>query len=121
MSEVNEPTGFPLLDAFRALVRREIDAELKRDGYHKRGEGLVRYSVYLPPTVDWTDMPDPLGRQPDMGQEHEIQLYCYVIGPSRLYTWKARTAAEVFRKATADFQSWVDEADRERAEEDGVA
>lgn len=112
---MDEITGFNLLDDFRALVRREIAAALKRDGYHKRFEGAVSYSVDMPPVVDWAGMPDPLGRQPEMKQEHSLKLYCYVIGPARNYEWTADSASEVFAKATADFTKWAREDAAEEA------
>lgn len=113
----DQTTGIPLLDAFRAMVRREIEAELKRDGYHKRYEGAVSYSVSLPPVVDWSEMPDPLGRRTEMETVHQVDLYCYVLGPSRTYKWQGPTAEAVFAEATEDFMGWVEEAAREHAED----
>ena len=111
-----EVTGFKLLDDFRALVRREITAQLARDGYHKRHEGAVFYSVELPPVVDWREAPDPFGKQTSMRPLHKLCLYCYVLGPARQYEWKGDTAAAVFRDATNDFLSWVAEAIEEAGE-----
>jgi hypothetical protein len=108
-------TGIPQLDAFRALVRTEIEKELKRDGYCKRFEGAVSYAVRMPPVVDWSDMPDPMGRQPEMAVEHQVDLYCYVIGPSRTYRWVGATIDEVFASATADFTKWAADAEAEHA------
>ena len=104
-----EVTGFKPLDDFRALVRREVTAAIARHHYHKRFEGQISYSVDLAPVTDWREMPDPLGRQPDMHPQHVLKLYSYIIGPSRLYEWTGKTAREVFAKATSDFLSWVAE------------
>jgi hypothetical protein len=118
LSPPDAPTGIAIFDAFRAMVRREIGEELKRDGYHKRNEGACAYSVSLPPVVDWTDAPDPFQRQPEMEPLHTLDLYSYVIGPSRTYRWEAGTAEALFEAATREFMRWVEEAARER-EEDG--
>lgn len=95
---VDEKIGFALLDDFRAMVRREVAAALKRDGHHKSCEGWIHYSVEMPPTLD---------NCAHHQQEHILQLYCYVLGPSRRYKWTAATASEVFAKATCEFASWV--------------
>lgn len=100
-------TGIAQLDAFRSLVRDEIAKALKRDGYHKRFEGAITYTVTMPPVVDWSAMPDPLNRQSATATEHVLELYCYVIGPARQYKWAGATADEVFSKATADFKQWA--------------
>lgn len=115
----DDPTGIAELDAFRALVREGIAAQLKRDGYHKRFEGAMSYGMHLPPVVDWegAGMPDPLGRQPEMQPEHVVHLYCYVLGPARQYEWKSNTRRGAFEKATRDFLMWMAEAAAEDNDE----
>jgi hypothetical protein len=119
-SPPDAPTGVPLFDAFRAMVRREIAEELKRDGYHKRFEGACHYSVSLPPVVDWSNKPDLLQRQPEMEPVHTLELYCYVLGPSRTYKWQEPTAEALFESATKEFMGWVAEAAQEREEDSDV-
>lgn len=86
------------LAAFRARVYEGVAARLKYDGHCKRYEGTV--SVAFPNYFEHLD-----------GEEWvEVRLSCYVLGPSRHYSWLGDTLDEALDKAFADLESWIGEA-----------
>jgi hypothetical protein len=91
------------LEGFRKLVRDGIVKALELDPYHKSFEGRIAYAMSLPGYFD--------GDEPE---RHTLTLFCYVLGPSRHYSWEGTTAKEVLARATADVQRWIAELSEER-------
>jgi hypothetical protein len=90
------------LDAFRALVFRGVAKALARNGHCKGYEGAI--SVHFPSYLDVED-----------GDCNEVQvdLHCYVLGPSRHYSWRGPTLAKALDAAAKDVRRWIKELDRE--------
>ena len=83
-----------LIDELRLLVFGEIKKCLDEDGHCKSYEGQV--SVVYP---NYFQEPD----------EFAVTLDCYLIGPTRHYSWKGKSIDECCQKAIADVKKWTTE------------
>ena len=100
MNEVNETSPASVTSDVERLVMRfeklrkelfdAIDYNIKMDGHHKSYEG--RLSWICPHR--FTD-------------EYQIDLACYVIGPSRGHTWTVKNFAECLDQAECDIRLWI--------------
>ena len=69
-----------------------IDYNIKMDGHHKSYEGKL--------AMIWPHR---------FTDEYQIELSCYVIGPSRGYTWTGKSHEECLAKAEMDIRRWIKE------------
>jgi len=85
------------LEAFRQMAFRGIKHSLEEDGSCKiyEGEVVVRYPNYF--------------EERDVERRMTLELHCYVLGPSRHYSWHGATLSEALDKAFADLVQWVKE------------
>lgn len=83
----------------RTDLFNEISAALEVDGHCKDYEGLLMVSYELPGYFYRED------RHPVWG----ISLDCYVIGPSRHYSWRGPTFADALVLASRDIRRWIRE------------
>jgi len=100
-----------------AMVRRGVAVALECDGHCKSYEGHIYAEG---PGVGRLALPDFWGGTGDYHRPHaacsatpHLELHLYVFGPTRHYTWKGDTWAEVVGRARRDVLSWM----RERAED----
>jgi hypothetical protein len=92
------------IDEFRALVFDGIETCLRVDGHCKSYEGTVevKYPNYFERTSE---------------NQCVVTLHCYVLGPSRHYTWFGTTLDEALDRAFADVRQWVDDAKKAEVED----
>lgn len=89
----NPIDGFVIrFEQLRKELFDAIDYSIKMDGQHKSYEG--RLALIWPHR--FTD-------------EYQIELSCYVIGPSRGYTWAGKTHEECLDQAEKDIRRWIKE------------
>ena len=84
----------------RTKIFLGIDLALKQDGHHKSYEGAL--SIQFPNFFQDDD---------GTGQV-QINLSCYVLGPSRHYEWKGKTLGEACEKANKDVSEWIEDLNR---------
>lgn len=89
------------LFALRHRLFEYIAKALAEDGHCKSYEGsmAVQFPNYFEERAS-----DP---------QFTVCLDCYVIGPSRHYSWSGATLSEAIEKAATDINAWCDEWDRE--------
>jgi len=92
------PSIDALLHDFRELVYAGVQQALAKDGHCKHYEGTVEYTVVCPSYFER-----------DAHCVHQLELDCYVLGPSRHYKWAGARVEELFARATADVQTWIAE------------
>lgn len=68
---------------------------LKADGLHKSSEAHTSVSFNLPSMFD-----------DDKSHYWGVEIYSYVIGPSRNHSWFGKTLAEALAKAEAAVDKW---------------
>lgn len=89
---------------FLKLRRYLLDALGKIDmECHKSYEGTFELLLSYPCYFD----DEAGGDEPDAVT---ITLHCYVIGPSRHYSWSGATLAKAVQRARKDIERWVAEA-----------
>jgi hypothetical protein len=81
-----------------------IKRSLATDGHCKSYEGA--FAIALPGYFDEAD-----------GSWVELQLNCYVLGPTRHYRWRGGTLGEAVSMAAADLATWISELDETESEE----
>lgn len=89
-----------MLSSFQVLVYDGVARALKEDPYCKSYEGTIELVISLP---------DYFQRDKKPGHV-ELNLHCYVLGPSRHYSWSGYDVAAVFAEATEDVMGWINEA-----------
>lgn len=95
-------------DRLRQRVMRAVEYELKmNDGYCKSYEGAFEVTMSFPEYFQ-----DETGTKPP--DFVSITLHCYVLGPSRHYTWKGPTFLDALRKAEAEIDSWIEAQEEEK-------
>ncbi|MGE3278055.1 MAG: hypothetical protein AB7O67_23330 [Vicinamibacterales bacterium] len=94
--------AFARFMALRADLHTAIGAALARDGHCKPYEGLM--SIVAPNFFDVASK-NPNG--------WAVTLDCYVVGPSRHYTWTGATLEDAVTKAEADVRAWIAESAEE--------
>lgn len=82
----------------RTFVFNKIKQSLDEDGGCKSYEGSMRIIEQYP---DYFEVGDG-----QMYPTYQIELDCYVYGPSRHYTWSGKTLLEAVQKADAEIKSW---------------
>lgn len=85
-------------------VRRAIEY----DNYYKSAEGAVKITL---PSI-FEAKPGP-GQSPDVTME----VYCYVLGPARHYTYTGATIEQCVLEASDDLDRWLEELEADIAEE----
>jgi hypothetical protein len=106
---VLKPVQPPMTEAaFSAFARDAVRLAVKRSDCHKSSEGWL--------SIGW-EWPNIF--QTDQRPRAKIELYCYVLGPSRNYEWTGRTMEEAIARATADISIWLIE-EALWTDEDGV-
>ena len=88
-------------DRLRQRVMQAIAYELKMDGLCKSYEGAFEVTMSFPEYFQ-----DETGTKPP--DFVSITLHCYVLGPSRHYTWRGPTFLDALRKAEAEIDSWIE-------------
>ena len=68
---------------------------MKRDGHHKFSEAHASVSFNLPSMFDDD-------QQPYWG----VEIYSYVLGPSRNHSWFGKSLPEALAKAEAAIEKW---------------
>ena len=46
----------------------------------------------------------------DGEEKYKVELHCYLIGPSRHYSWSGKTLNAALNKAEKDINKWIAEA-----------
>lgn len=87
-------------EKLRADLFDAIALSLSKDGHCKHYEG--RLTIVFPHYFH--------ERAGDDVNQWQIQLDCYVIGPSRHYDWDGATFLEALQKAETDIRAWMHEA-----------
>lgn len=90
--------GSDLLPEFISFVHQAVHAAILEDGHCKSYEGTV--SVSYPSFFEMTD--------PNHTQQVTLQLDCYVLGPSRSYTWRGVNVKECIDIARKNIERWVE-------------
>ena len=85
------------LESLRVELFGQIKANLMEDGYCKNTEG--RFSILYP------DYHEANNKE----SEWTVELYCYVVGPSRSYLWTGSTLIEAVNKAEKEIKEWIKE------------
>ena len=80
------------LEKLRLELFDAIDYAIKMDGHHKSYEGKL--------AMVWPHR---------FTDEYAIELSCYVIGPSRHYSWGGKSFDEALTKAEKDIREWIKE------------
>lgn len=88
----------------RNLLFAEIKRCLAEDGHCKHYEGRV--------SLQWPGYFD---------DDYVVELDCYLIGPSRHYSWRGVSHDDALAKALADVRVWIaeNEADDYNQSKDG--
>lgn len=96
------------LQELRAIVFDGIRRALLLDGHCKHYEGT--FQIQLPNHFEAEDGATWV----------ELQLGCYVLGPTRHYVWRAESLGNAVRMARADVDRWIGELTEQEAEEHGA-
>lgn len=94
-------------DRLRQRTMQAIAYELSLDGRCKSYEGTFEVTMSFPEYFQ-----DETGTKPP--DFVSITLHCYVLGPSRHYTWKGPTFLDALRKAEAEIDSWIEAQEEEK-------
>ncbi len=87
-------------EKLRKRVMNAIKREIERDGGHKSYEGTLEWTICYPNYFeDETATQGPCF--------YQLTLHCYVLGPSRHYTWDGNTMAEALDNAERDIYQWT--------------
>lgn len=88
-----------LLSRIRKAVAAAIRQALEEDGYCKSYEGTFEIGATYPNYFeDATGTASPDG--------YFVTLHCYVLGPSRHYTWTGDTPLEALQTCQAELENW---------------
>ncbi|WP_300379670.1 hypothetical protein [Henriciella sp.] len=79
----------------RERLRASTYHEARKDGHGKSSEGAVSISFNLPPVVGDSEAP-----------YWAVEVFSYVLGPSRLHTFQGATAGEAIGKAEDAVGKW---------------
>jgi hypothetical protein len=83
--------------SLRLKVFQAIKRELEIDSHCKSYEGAM--------SIQFPDYFEVLNRT----ENYIIELHCYVIGPSRHYSWSGKTLTKALDEAEKDILSWISE------------
>ena len=89
-----------LFSALRKQVADYIRKRLDAGAEHKSYEGIWEVLISYP---SWFD-DETTTASPDFCN---ITLHCYLIGPSRGYTWHGKTVDEALEKCKKDIDRWT--------------
>lgn len=79
-------------------IKKMVDAGEPHKSYEGIWEVLVSYPSYFDD--------ETASARPDCCN---ITLHCYLIGPSRGYTWHGKTVGEALEKCKRDIDKWTNE------------
>lgn len=101
MTEISQMMDFD--SAFRAarlqeLVKWATLEALKEDGHHKSSEGYMEIGYCLPGMFSNNELP-----------YWQVQIYSYVLGPSRMHSWTGATLDAAMALAEAAVKEWTEE------------
>lgn len=82
------------IQQFRDLVYKGVARALELYGHCKSYEGAI-------------DIHYPGYHHKDGKGDYYVELHCYVLGPSRHYTWWGDSVDDALSKATVDVQKWI--------------
>lgn len=90
-------------EAFRAarlqeLVKWGTLEAMKEDGHHKSSEAYMEIGYCLPGMFSNDDRP-----------YWQVQIYSYVLGPSRMHSWTGKTLDAALALAEAEVEKWTQE------------
>lgn len=90
-------------EAFRAarlqeLVKWGTLEAMKEDGHHKSSEAYMEVGYCLPGMFSNDDRP-----------YWQVQIYSYVLGPSRMHSWTGKTLDAAMALAEDAVKEWTDE------------
>ena len=89
----------------RKMVDEAVEKEWARGEPGKSYEGAWEVSAEFPSTDD--------GGANAGACYWKIVLHCYLIGPSRHYSWNGKTFEEALDKCEMDIKMWCREVDEE--------
>ena len=85
--------------AFRQVVAKAVEVACTHlSDVHKSSEGALEVGWAYPDIFDEDQQPQAY-----------VEMYAYVLGPSRRYTWRADTLYEAMRMAESDVRRWLAE------------
>ncbi len=96
-----------ILEGYKSFLdlRRYVMDEIGKVDFSngcKINEGLFELKLSYPDYFDEGDVENGIDK-PDVVI---IRLYCYVLGPRRVYEWKGKTILEAVKKARKEIKSW---------------
>jgi hypothetical protein len=81
--------------ALRQYVFDKIKKALEEDGHHKMYEGAFTVSTHWPNYFE-----------NESSMYVELTLDCYLLGPTRHYSWTGKTLREAIDKADKEIRGW---------------
>lgn len=90
------------LKGLRHKLFEAIRKALEIDGHCKSYEGEFRISL-----------PNYFEERDGETNRYVLSLDCYVVGPSRHYTWSGSSLSEAISKAEGNINGWINEVKEE--------
>jgi len=83
---------------YRKKLFKAIEKALREEGHHKSGEGQMTVSF---------DYQNYFESEIDTPPRVTLRVFCYVLGPHRLYDYSGSSLDECLDKAEVDLDSWI--------------